>query len=95
MLDQLAPHLRSLRKARGLSQAELARRLGVTQSRIAAIEHNPAVVSVGQLMALLHILDAEFVVRDRQQAAATPLPSSAGALRASGDAQRPGPLDER
>ena len=67
--DQLAPHLRSLRKARGLSQAELACKLGVTQSRIAAIEHNPAVVSAGQLIALLHILDAELVLRDRQRSA--------------------------
>ena len=71
VLDQLAPHLRSLRKARGLSQAELARRLGVTQSRIAAIEHNPAVVSAGQLIGLLHMLDAELVVRDRQRTADT------------------------
>ena len=35
--DQLAPQLRSLRKARGLSQAQLACELRVTQSRVAAI----------------------------------------------------------
>jgi HTH-type transcriptional regulator/antitoxin HipB len=48
--DQLAPQLRSMRKARGLNQSDLAIRLGVSQSRIAAIERNPAAVSVGQLL---------------------------------------------
>ena len=52
--DQLAPHLRSLRKVRQLSQTDLALKLGVSQSRIAAIERNPAAVSAGQLLNLLH-----------------------------------------
>ena len=47
--DQLAPQLRSLRKARRLSQADLALKLGVSQSRIVAIERNPAAVRAGQL----------------------------------------------
>ncbi len=51
--DQLAPQLRSLRKVRQLSQADLALKLGVTQSRIAAIERNPAAVSTGQLLEIL------------------------------------------
>ena len=52
--EQLAPQLRSLRKARGLSQSDLAVRLGVSQSRVAAIERNPAAVSVGQLIEILN-----------------------------------------
>ena len=66
---QLAPQLRSLRKVRGLSQTDLARRIGVTQSRIAAIERNPAPVSTGQLLALrLKVLGVELVLRDAHTA---------------------------
>ena len=64
--DQLAPQLRSLRKVRQLSQADLARKLGVTQSRIAAIERNPAAVSTGQLLEILKILGVDLVLRDTQ-----------------------------
>lgn len=64
--DQLAPQLRSMRKARGLNQSDLALRLGVSQSRIAAIERNPAAVSVGQLLELLKILGVDLVLRDTQ-----------------------------
>jgi HTH-type transcriptional regulator/antitoxin HipB len=59
--DQLAPQLRSLRKVRGLSQADLAFKLGLSQSRIAAIERNPAVVSAGQLLDFLKILGVDLV----------------------------------
>lgn len=62
--DQLAPQLRSLRKARRLSQADLALKLGLSQSRIAAIERNPAAVSAGQLLDILKVLGVELVLRD-------------------------------
>lgn len=62
--DQLAPQLRSLRKARRLSQSDLARKLGVSQSRIAAIERHPAAVSAGQLLAILKALNVDLVLRD-------------------------------
>lgn len=62
--DQLAQHLRALRKARGLSQADLASKLGLTQSRIAAIERNPAALGAGQLLRVLNALDAQLVLRD-------------------------------
>jgi HTH-type transcriptional regulator/antitoxin HipB len=68
--DQLAPQLRSLRKVRQLSQADLALKLGVTQSRIAAIERNPAAVSTGQLLEILKILGVDLVLRD------TPAPAA-------------------
>lgn len=72
--DQLAPHLRSLRKVRGLSQVQLARKMGVTQSRIAAIERNPAAVSMGQLTELLRVLGVELVLRDTQPSTLHPMP---------------------
>lgn len=66
--DQLAQHLRALRKARGLSQAALASKLGLTQSRIAAIERNPAALGAGQLLRVLRALDAQLVLRDTRPA---------------------------
>lgn len=74
--DQLAPQLRSLRKVRGLSQTDLADKLGLSQSRIAAIERNPAAVSAGQLLALLQILEVDLVLRDKKAAAANAAPSA-------------------
>ncbi|MGD9831242.1 MAG: helix-turn-helix domain-containing protein [Piscinibacter sp.] len=61
---QLATHLRSLRKARGLSQADLGARLGVGQTRIARIEGNPTAISVEQLIELLGALGVRLVLRD-------------------------------
>ena len=72
--DQLTAQLRSMRKVRQLSQADLARRLGVSQSRIAAIERNPAVVSAGQLLELLKVLGVDLVLRDTTAAATPPSP---------------------
>jgi HTH-type transcriptional regulator/antitoxin HipB len=74
--DQLAPQLRSLRKVRRLSQADLALKLGVSQSRIAAIERNPATVSAGQLLEFLKVLGVELVLRDTHAAAGIASPPS-------------------
>ena len=64
LVAQLSQQLRALRKARGLSQTQLAQRLGVSQTRVAAIERDPAVVSVGQLFEVLRLLDVQVVLRD-------------------------------
>lgn len=69
---QLALHLKSLRKAAGVSQAQLAQRLGVSQSRVAAIERDPAAISVRQLMEILQLLDADLLMRPRADAVASP-----------------------
>ncbi len=61
---QLQQLLKSLRKSRKMTQAELAQRLGVVQSRIADIERNPGAVNVEQLLQVLAILGAQMVVRD-------------------------------
>jgi HTH-type transcriptional regulator/antitoxin HipB len=62
--NQLKQHLRSFRKARGLTQAALARRLGVVQSRVAQLERNPNAMSVDVLFRLLESLDVQLVLRD-------------------------------
>jgi HTH-type transcriptional regulator / antitoxin HipB len=53
---QLSNHLRSFRKARGLTQAALGELTGLDQTRIAKIERDPQRVSVGQLLKLLAVL---------------------------------------
>jgi len=53
---QLADHLRSFRKARGLTQAQLGRLVGIDQTRVARIEQNPDRVSVHTLLQLLAAL---------------------------------------
>jgi HTH-type transcriptional regulator / antitoxin HipB len=53
---QLADHLRSFRKARGLTQAQLGRLVGIDQPRITRIERNPGRVSVQTLLQLLTVL---------------------------------------
>jgi HTH-type transcriptional regulator / antitoxin HipB len=53
---QLSNHLRSFRKARGLTQAALGALIGLDQTRIAKIERDPRRVSVGQLLQLLAVL---------------------------------------
>jgi HTH-type transcriptional regulator / antitoxin HipB len=60
---QLSSHLRSLRKAKGLSQQQLGALLGVGQSRIARIENQPGSVSVDQFLTVLGALRVQMVLR--------------------------------
>lgn len=61
--EQLSLHLRSLRKTRGLTQAQLAARMGVVQSRIAALEKDATKLTAEQLLRLLAALNASVVLR--------------------------------
>ena len=73
LADQLKAHLRSLRKQRGLTQAQLGKRLGIGQVRIAEIEARPGLVSVDQFVKLLSALGAGMVVRDLEGESAAPV----------------------
>ena len=77
LTDQLKAHLRSLRKQRGLTQAQLGKRLGIGQVRIAEIEARPGLVSVDQLVKLLSALGAGLVVRDHEGGSAFPVAAPA------------------
>ena len=59
---QLSVHLRSLRKARRLTQAQLGALIALEQTRIAKIERDPSIVSIGQLMQLLSALQVRVVL---------------------------------
>ena len=63
---QLATHLRALRHAKGLTQAQLGRLIGLDQSRIAKIERNPRLVSVGQILKLLTALGVQVALQPLQ-----------------------------
>lgn len=86
--DQLQPHLRALRKRRGLTQAQLGALVGVKQARIAEIEANPGAVSLDQLTKLLAALGGtlHLHVEDDAPAAAPQAPKKT--VRA---AKRPAP----
>jgi len=84
---QLASHLRALRKARGLSQAQLGAVLGVGQTRITRIEHDPTAISVAQFLDVLNALGVQLVLRSAsagqaaavsQAIAAAPTPRKRG-----------------
>ena len=62
---QLGPILQSARKAAGLSQMELAQRLGISQSRMSAMELDPGSINVDQLLALLAALNHEVLVQPK------------------------------
>lgn len=66
---QLGPLLQSARKSAGMSQTALAQRLGISQSRVSAMELDPASISVEQLLALLAALNHEVLVQPKQGAA--------------------------
>lgn len=60
---QLSLHLRSMRKARGWSQAQLAARVGVAQSRISAVEKDATKLTAEQLFRWLAALNAGVLLR--------------------------------
>jgi HTH-type transcriptional regulator/antitoxin HipB len=66
---QLGPLLYSARKSAGLSQTALAQRLGISQSRVSAMERDPGSISVEQLLAILAALHHEVLVQPKQGAA--------------------------
>jgi len=61
--EQLPALLQAFRKQAGLTQAEVALRLGVTQQTISALERNAETVSAERLMRLLSILGVELTLR--------------------------------
>ena len=70
--SQLSSHLRALRRAKNLSQADLGTRLGLSQTRIARIEGDPLSISVEQLLRVLSALGVRVALK--------PLPSIHGSV---------------
>lgn len=62
---QLAPLLRALRKQRGLTQADLARQLGITRQAVTTLERRPETATFERLMKVWALLGLEVSLRAR------------------------------
>lgn len=67
---QLGPILKQLRKAKGWSQIELGKRIGLSQERISVIENHPERMSIDQLLTVLMALEAELQVEPQNSLSA-------------------------
>lgn len=74
--EQLIPIFAAFRKRSGLSQAELAHRIGVGQQTVSQLERNPDKASVERLMRALAELDVELILRVKSPTADTAIPAS-------------------
>ena len=75
--SQLPLHLRSLRKSRKVTQAEMARRLQVTQERYSQMERNPELIATGRLLEIFAVLGVDVLLKLRppeKAPSATPTP---------------------
>jgi HTH-type transcriptional regulator / antitoxin HipB len=68
--------LQSVRKSKGLTQAHLASRVGVGQSRISHLEQHPDELSVQQLLAWCSALNLELSIgpKDNNSDSGAPKP---------------------
>jgi HTH-type transcriptional regulator/antitoxin HipB len=65
LADQFTPILQAARKSAGLSQTELAQRLGLSQSRMSVMELDPSSIALDQLLRLCSTLGLELVVQTK------------------------------
>lgn len=65
---QLGSILQAARKERGLTQASLAARMGMSQSRISYLELHAEQISLGQLLTWCAVLRLELSVGERDGA---------------------------
>lgn len=61
-LSQLPLILKGFRKEKGLTQASIAERLGITQQSYAYFEANPATATLERLFMVLRLLDVEIAL---------------------------------
>ena len=73
---QLPALLQGYRKESGMTQTDVAHRLGITQQTLSALERNAAKVSADRLLELLNILGVEVVLRKSAPPDTSVLPSA-------------------
>ena len=66
---QLIPIFYAFRKRNGLSQAELARLIGVSQQTVSQLERNPDKATLERLLRAFAAMDVEIVVQSKGTAA--------------------------
>lgn len=62
---QVAEILRGRRKARRIPQRELAAKLGISQSRLSALEVGTSALTVDRLVTLANVLGLQLVLQDK------------------------------
>jgi HTH-type transcriptional regulator/antitoxin HipB len=72
--QSITDQLRALRKQRGMTQKELAEKIGQTQQRVAEIESGEFSPSLDTLRPILKALGAELVLRDNREPKITAIP---------------------
>lgn len=75
-LSQLPLVLKGFRKEKGLTQAAIAERLGISQQSYAYFEANPASATLERLYTVLRILDVEISLNPSSSAAHKGMASS-------------------
>lgn len=70
--EQLSLLLQAFRKESGLTQNDVALRLGVTQQTYSSMERNAETVGTGRLLKLLGILGVELVLSKPDSSAGSP-----------------------
>ncbi len=73
--SQLSTHFKSLRKAKGWSQADMGHKVGIGQARVAQIEKDPGAIGVDKLIQILHLLDARLLIEPVSQVPSASEPS--------------------
>lgn len=68
-LAQLPLLLKAFRKERGVTQAALAEKLGITQQSYAAFEANPATANLERVFTVLRLLDVDMSLAQATPAA--------------------------
>jgi HTH-type transcriptional regulator/antitoxin HipB len=63
--EQLKPIIAGFRKSAGLTQEDLAMRLGITQQTYSVAERNAPNMSVSKLLAVLNALGVELVLQSK------------------------------
>lgn len=77
--SQLSLHLKSLRKSRKRTQADLAKQLQITQERYSQIERNPELIASGRLLEILAALGVDVLLKLRPpESASTAMPTRRG-----------------
>ena len=65
--QQLASLLKAIRLQKGLSQVQVAARLGISHQAVSALEKQPEKATLERLMRLLGVLQVDVVLRSAQE----------------------------
>jgi len=70
--EQIGHVLRRWRKAKNLTQVQIAKNAGLTQKTISHIENGTKTTEVSTILSICAVLDLEIVIRERPQTMAGP-----------------------